>query len=633
LVTLGGVFSTLPLIPSAHATSPEIWQIHLQSAPRRSGVQERTVPHAGALARDERDQVYIADALGRLDLTHARGAVTVSLDTEAVRVRDDQAEVTLVIRPEERGRGGTRIFSNTNTVASARMCASHVKQARERALSLLNGLASQLPPEEQATQNRIQSALRRVSAPVTCAVNADDGCNAGWDGTQLFFHRGNESCRPAAEVADLIHHEYGHLVFDAITGGNSSRSVLYDTSLTEAFADLQSALTFDDSRMGVDFWTQRSRSWLRDIAEKKSRPDDERGTYTRSLTFSSALWRALGDLRESFPRVSLTEWNQALISGLILVEANPSVVSSSRTDALDRASLGFIQALAQQGRLPTAQKQAAACRVRAIFQQHGYLSVDQARFKATLGCEPDITLSVRNGILQLEGAAERAQGYRVRTQVRGEIRERTIDAATLGTLTSSEGRLISDEALQLSPANTPCGQRLSGRVSLLDPSGVVVDSHESTWVVGQTRAQRTLSITLQDSGANLEIPESPRTGVRGEWATLPLSIPRLSDRDQIVSVTLKPGIDHFFPDDVVIAWAPSRSRLTAAYEFFKGEEEIALPRTLELPARIVDWITSGRTSSPGVLAFGDVGHMFVGSVRGAELEIQVTSLSCSRPNH
>jgi len=634
---LRGVFFALLFLPSAypawaHAASPELWQIQLQSAPRRAGVQERTVPHAGALARDERGQVYIADTLGRLDLSAATGRVTVSLDTETVRVRDDRSELTLVIQAEDRGRGGTRIFSNENTVASARMCAAHIKRARDRNLALLQELSAQTPHADRASQSRIQAALRRVRAPVTCTVNADDGCNAGWDGTQLFFHRGNESCRPAAEIADLIHHEYGHLVFDAVTGSNSTRSVLYDTSLTEAFADLQSALMFDDARMGVDFWTQRSRSWLRDIAEKKSRPNDERGTYTRSLTFSSALWRALQDLRESVPGLSLSSWNTVLVAGLVRAETQPTAFSNPESDPLDRLAEGFTQAVAYWEAIPLPLRLAAACRVRAVFRSQGYRSLEHPHFNATLPCESDITLQNTQGILKVLGALDRRTAFRLRTQVRGVTREQEIDDALRAALTSEEGLLISDPAFGLSPTGSTCGVRIHGRVSLLNADGVVLDSLESTWVSGQTHDRRTLTLPLQEAGASLEIPESPKNGVRGEWAVLPLSLPRLPERSQIMSVRLKPGIEHFFADDVVIGWAPSRSRLTSAYEFFKGEEEIALPRTLELPHRVVDWITSGRTSRPGVLAFGDVGHLFLGSVRGAELEIQVTGLNCSRPN-
>ncbi len=118
-------------------------------------------------------------------------------------------------------------------------------------------------------------------------------CNAFWDGRSLNFFVGNDICNYAANIADIVIHEWGHGL-DQNTGG------IEDPAFSEGIADISAFIMTGDHRIGLSFFkkpnAQTGGTYIRNVAEDKVYPKDKHNDpHIESLIISGAWW----DLRES----------------------------------------------------------------------------------------------------------------------------------------------------------------------------------------------------------------------------------------------------------------------------------------------------------------------------------------------
>jgi len=128
---------------------------------------------------------------------------------------------------------------------------------------------------------RVDEKLTGIDFHMKVNVNFNASCNAFYipkDTSINFFSAGSE-CSNTAEISDVVFHEYGHRVTNArytLAAGYNNNIV--DGSLSEGFADLNSAFIRDDPRIGIGFFgdpkktlrvirsCDNTKKWPRDIS-------------------------------------------------------------------------------------------------------------------------------------------------------------------------------------------------------------------------------------------------------------------------------------------------------------------------------------------------------------------------------
>lgn len=137
---------------------------------------------------------------------------------------------------------------------------------------------------EQARNHTTTFVSESFLVPTEVYLDFEDGCNAAWDGRRILIDKGNEKCNSPAESTDIITHEYGHLVLEAL-----AQTPFIGDDLKEAFADSYMALITNDPIFAEGF-NLRNVSYIRRLDQVFLWPNDWRGKYSGSLIFSSLLW-------------------------------------------------------------------------------------------------------------------------------------------------------------------------------------------------------------------------------------------------------------------------------------------------------------------------------------------------------
>ncbi len=124
-----------------------------------------------------------------------------------------------------------------------------------------------------------------------------DFCNAWSDGVSInFLMAGGYSsyqCNNTAMIADIVYHEYGHSVHMNAVFSSSGIGV-FDSAVSEAFADTTSVVITNDSIIGPYFLT--TGQGIRDLEPDKVWPDDVvEDEHQTGLILGGALW----DLRKA----------------------------------------------------------------------------------------------------------------------------------------------------------------------------------------------------------------------------------------------------------------------------------------------------------------------------------------------
>lgn len=279
-----------PITGRTRGGAPGIWDLHV----RADGVVLRQVDRvrtatgtltydvgarrptgprmaaAAPLARITVDGAAVTtDATGALSWPSTTTAALIPSVTGAlVDVRDPGAlsPPTLAITP-----GGAVTWTATDAEEDARLSAYiHAGLGKQRARAIVPGLASWLD----------QPLVVHVNEAGTCNAMAADG--------ELYFFRGGATCENSARIADIVHHELGHLLHaqGLIPGAGA-----YDIALSEGLSDFFAANLLDDPGLGRGFLGDAP---LRDLdppgIERVWPADRTNIPHVTGLVIAGALW-------------------------------------------------------------------------------------------------------------------------------------------------------------------------------------------------------------------------------------------------------------------------------------------------------------------------------------------------------
>lgn len=568
----------------SHAARPGTIEVSASILARspESGAGEISVALPDTIAVDATGRRFLADDRGVINVRDAEGDLRVTLDSPFFEIRNGAGSAYEIRVPADAASRGTEVvFDSATAPLGARMCRAHLERARTAVLAHVPA----------------QSVPRWFKRPVTCFIDYDEGCNAGWDGSQLVFHRGDSRCEPAANVADMMYHEYGHGVFDHLPKSGARLSSM----LTEGVADTLATFITGDSRFAPGFWKGRQTTWLRDLSLGKVFPRDYAGTYTGALTYSTAWW----ELRKTLMRLAGNEAGariafRAFVRSIIdlpretgpepLVTAAASAIRAITTDTEGRSIPGLL------------------CLAHRVFASHGLAQPPsdcpaitmQARQVAGPGLKLEITL--------VNAGAAMTDALR--------IRQRALSPLAPGERATFE--------LGLAPAtDARCGVPFDAELEVRDASGAFLAASKARVMPGAIAAPDELLVSLTEGrdAASLSIPDAPTKESLGPWRGLPYSV-RLREDRRILEVSLESEVDHILPDDLIVGISAPRS-FGETIEFFKGEEEIPVPRSISLPI--------GSYAPSGEIRVRDVANAITGRMVRASLRFQTVRVACPAP--
>jgi hypothetical protein len=143
-----------------------------------------------------------------------------------------------------------------------------------------------------APRDTIFGKVDFLNSPLTINTRANNeqmpGCNAWFDGGDqtLNFLEADEQCEASAHFSDIIFHEWGHGLDDALGG-------IQDDSFSEAIGDVTAVLMTGDGRMAPGFVKDRQDP-IRDLRSLKIYPRDRsRDPHAESLIVSGAWFEVL----------------------------------------------------------------------------------------------------------------------------------------------------------------------------------------------------------------------------------------------------------------------------------------------------------------------------------------------------
>ena len=144
---------------------------------------------------------------------------------------------------------------------------------------------------------RIDTKLANIDLHMKVNINLNSVCNAYYipADTSINFFVAGSGCSNTGQIADVVFHEYGHRVTNAryqqAAGQNTN---IVDGSLSEGFADLNSAFIRDDPRIGIGFFGNNNRI-IRSCENSKKWPRDiNQDIHISGEIISGAFW----DLRK-----------------------------------------------------------------------------------------------------------------------------------------------------------------------------------------------------------------------------------------------------------------------------------------------------------------------------------------------
>jgi hypothetical protein len=409
--------------------------------------------------------------------------------------------------------------------------------------------------------------------PTEIVFDSEPGCNAAWDGSRLLLLAGNTDCRPAAEVPDLVLHEYGHRVTQFLLNGQTP-----DHSVGEALADLFAVIFSTDSKIAEGFYHQRSWSWLRDLSERRRYPEQARGIYSESQILASAL----------YPVIRSVSTHEALQFWVTLHEKLPSTPGRGLLRAAQAAYDAALQVLEPW----------AACLTYRSLAQNG-LSPRTGRRSvcdATLGVIP-LRVTRNDPAYRLSSPALPGQATRVRFVVLHSGRE---SASSWGT------------ELNFSwSGNARCGDRIDFKVQAVDARGILIAEGQHTLWHGQVGQVETARL-------NLEQTSTPIPDGRGELR-FSFNAP-LSPSTAAVEASLLLSVDHPYADDLFLSGSGPG---LALQDLVRGHEEVQFPERVNLP------ITPSQGELRLDFSLRDIARGTAGLLRAAALEWKTVRLACA----
>ncbi len=123
--------------------------------------------------------------------------------------------------------------------------------------------------------------------------NIDDSCNAFSDGETINFYRSSDRCENTGRLADVIYHEFGHVVHQqSIIPGVGA----FDFAFSEGLSDYLAATIVNDAGMGRGFFYDDLPLRDLDPADYEYRwPEDIGEIHATGRIFGGAMW----DLRKA----------------------------------------------------------------------------------------------------------------------------------------------------------------------------------------------------------------------------------------------------------------------------------------------------------------------------------------------
>ena len=226
-----------------------------------------------------------------------------------------------------------------------------------------------------------------ISLPYILQVNTHfgEGCNAGWDGSQLLFSRKENDCISSGFSRDITVHEFGHALLQMSLGR------MVDSDYNEGFADALMTLLTDDPVFAEGFYPSRTFSYIRDINNAQPYPEGWRGQYSGSLIFSKLVF-------ESYQQLSLTigkEKARTLAMKSLLSLVHNRQIFSDADPHLKYSSKEFVRDLSERLELGTPVEKSLSCVPHLLLIETGFVTESG-------GCEEN-NLYIDNSLLAYDG--------------------------------------------------------------------------------------------------------------------------------------------------------------------------------------------------------------------------------------
>lgn len=239
-------------------------------------------------------------------------------------------------------------------VEAGQECLKRVGEARAFAKSVL-----QAGSEDREGLN----LLTVLETPVRCDVAYDSGCGSAMSGSELYFLTGGPNCGRGIKIPSLVYHEWAHLL-------NHRLAHVYNQFLDEAFADVFATYLSGDSKFARGIFTDRERTWFRDLSERKIYNGNTKQVYTQSLTLSGAWW----DFRTRLIKVFGEKLGAERASEVFLKHLLVIGKSSAHRNGLLAFDQDFNFAFETLSNLnwPADSLQRGACELANAFLDHGF---------------------------------------------------------------------------------------------------------------------------------------------------------------------------------------------------------------------------------------------------------------------
>ncbi|MBL0176942.1 MAG: T9SS type A sorting domain-containing protein [Ignavibacteria bacterium] len=196
------------------------------------------------------------DASGAYTSTNS-GTVTVKFEGPYCKIARKDGADAVITQTIANNQTYNITWSNSNSVPAERDAFWAVNRSRDYIIGLDNGVTA-------------------LNYQVLTNVNMSSTCNANFDGTNLNFYRGGTSsqgvCPNAAEMVDVVMHEYGHLTNAKCYVQFGKSNGMTNGALNEGTADGFAALLLDRPEMGVGFFG--TGTVLRNLNNTRRYPDD-----------------------------------------------------------------------------------------------------------------------------------------------------------------------------------------------------------------------------------------------------------------------------------------------------------------------------------------------------------------------
>jgi hypothetical protein len=177
-----------------------------------------------------------------------------------------------------------------------------------------------------------------TNARITANVSRNSTCNAYWDGTINFYIAGG-GCANTGEMQQVVEHEFGHGVQNAILGGQG------DQGLGEGNGDILGNLMTQDPIIGRGFYTGNCTSGIRNSLNTLRYPGDVIGQEIHSAgqVIAGFNWDMMVGLQLQYgvlpgKTMAATRWHNGRV--LLHPQTQPDQVLGTFTADDDNGDLG-----------------------------------------------------------------------------------------------------------------------------------------------------------------------------------------------------------------------------------------------------------------------------------------------------